>query len=140
MSFIKSFFYVFLGFCLILLFFTGGLVYEGSFYIYSLFSLVFCGLLVYAIFKGHSLGYKFLAIFLWLGFWLKLVAHLLLAYGYREPVGLFDYAAKSWDLVLLVSATGGVAVIMANVLFDTIFLNQLIILHFNIKRLTGIQK
>lgn len=98
---------------------VGGLSsYTGSSLTYILFSLVFLFLLVDGLCRQLSLGYGFLVVFLWLGFWLKLVVHLWLSYPYLEPVGYFDGSAEAWDTVLTVSTVGAVGVILTKILFS----------------------
>ena len=93
----------------------GLLLYTGSSLIYILFSAVFLCLLVDGLFRRISLAYTFLVIFLWLGFWVKLVLHLWLGHPYLEPVGYFDEIGKSWDAVLVVSTVGIIGVLLAKI-------------------------
>jgi hypothetical protein len=84
------------------LFFAGLLGYAGSKALYVGFSLVFLVLLWSGLYRQLSYGYLFLTIFLWLGFWFKLTANLLI-FGhvpFGEPVGLFDSSPAAWDAVL----------------------------------------
>lgn len=103
-----------------LLFFVGIYKFPGNSFYYFVFSLVFLTLIYFAL-KPKSFGYLFLAIFLFLGFWLKLVVHLLLDYPYLEPIGSFDDSASSWNKVLLVSSAGGLAVLLAYFIFLKIY-------------------
>jgi len=103
--------------CLVLA--IGGLrFYDGSPLIFTFFSLVFLFLLVDGIFRSISLAYTFLVIFLWLGFWLKLIAHLWLGYAYREPTGYFGGSSEQWDAVLLISSVGAIGVILTKYMFS----------------------
>lgn len=95
----------------------GFFLYTGSSLVYILFSLVFLYLLADGLYRQLSLGYGFLVVFLWLGFWLKLVVHLFLNYPFAEPVGFFDGSAEAWDAVLMVSSVGAVGVILTKMLF-----------------------
>jgi hypothetical protein len=106
-----------LGAILAWLFFAVGglLLYTGSSLIYTLFSVVFLCLLVDGFSRQISLAYTFLIIFLWLGFWMKLILHLWLDYPYLEPIGYFDESGKSWDTVLLVSTVGALGVLLAKI-------------------------
>lgn len=97
---------------------TGFLSYAGSSLTYILFTLVFLFLLVDGLYRRLSFGYAFLVVFLWLGFWLKLVVHLWLNYSYLEPVGYFDGNAEAWDVVLTVSTVGALGVILTKMLFS----------------------
>lgn len=98
---------------------TGLVFYTGSSFVYLLFSIVFLALLVDGLMRGESLGYKFFTLFLWLGFWLKFVVHLLLKYPFLEPVGYFDDNPASWDKVLLVSSMGAFAVLVSATLISS---------------------
>ena len=96
----------------------GLLLYTGSSLIYVLFSAVFLCLLVDGLFQRISLAYTFLVIFLWLGFWLKLVVHLCLDYQYLEPIGYFNNTPEEWDSVLTVSTVGVAAVLTTKILLS----------------------
>ena len=96
----------------------GLLLYTGSSLIYILFSAVFLCLLVDGLFRRISLAYTFLIIFLWLGFWLKLVVHLCLDYQYLEPIGYFNNTPEEWDSVLTVSTVGAAAVMTTKILLS----------------------
>src|SRR3989339_733911 len=71
------------------------LYYPGSKLIYSVFSIVFLGMLVVGFYRQDSYGYMFLTVFMWLGFWLKFTVRMISgpAYGeqiiYGEPIGAF---------------------------------------------------
>lgn len=112
---------------------TGFFSYAGSSLTYIAFSLIFLFLLIDGIFNRVSFGYAFLVVFLWLGFWLKLVVHLCLNYAYLEPVGYFDGNTKSWDAVLTVSTVGAMAVILAKVLFSKYVVKRLDSIEFGSK-------
>lgn len=99
---------------------AGYFSYVGSTLHYVFFSLAFLALLVDGVISRFSFGYVCLAIFLWLGFWLKLELHLILNYAYLEPVGRFDGSAALWDAVMVVSSVGAVAVIVARWCFAKI--------------------
>lgn len=92
---------------------AGAVLYPGSILVYALFTLSFLALIISAYVFWGGYGYAFLAVFFWLGFWLKLVAHLLLKYDYIEPVGAFDGSAVSMDAVLVVSAVAALGAILA---------------------------
>ncbi len=97
--------------------YAGAFLYPGNFLIYIVFSILFCGSLIFSL----NLNYFFpIFIFglLWLGFWLKLVAAFFFRGGRLfEPVGFFDYSPQSWDRVLLVSIVGSFAFIAAVFIF-----------------------
>ena len=64
--------------------------FPGSKLIYFPFSFSYWSMLTTAFNRHSHFGYVFLAVMLWLGFWVKLTAHLILDYPYAEPVGNFD--------------------------------------------------
>ena len=91
--------------------------YPGSKLAYLLFSTAFWLMLLTAFGKRTHYGYLFLVIALWLGFWGKITAHLLLKYPYVEPVGHFDGSAAAWDGVLWVAIAASSGVILGKLLF-----------------------
>lgn len=91
--------------------------YQGSTSVYVLFSITFWLMLWTSFGKRTAYGYLFLAIMLWLGFWGKVTAHLILDYPYVEPVGLFDGSAGSWDNVLWVSTLASIGMMFGKLLF-----------------------
>lgn len=91
--------------------------YPGSKLIYMLFSAIFWLMLLTAFGKRTHYGYLFLAIALWLGFWVKITAHLILKYPYVEPIGRFDGSAGAWDGVLWVAIVASAGVISGKLLF-----------------------
>ena len=56
---------------------AGITLYPGSKLIYTIFSLAFLALLVSGFYRQVTYGYTLLAVFLWLGFWLKKTIHLI---------------------------------------------------------------
>lgn len=94
--------------------------YPGSKWIYLLFSAVFWLMLFTAMGRSTHYGYIFLATALWLGFWGKITAHLLLKYPYVEPIGRFDGSATAWDSVLWVSIMASIGVMSGKLLFTLI--------------------
>jgi len=94
--------------------------YPGSKLVYALFSTTFWLLLVSAFGKRTYYGYFFLSVALWLGFWVKLTAHLLLDYPYVEPIGQFDGSSTAWDSVLWVAISASVGVMLGKLLFSWI--------------------
>jgi len=98
--------------------FLGGLSsYNESKALYSLFSIVYLLLLISGVFRVTSYSYFFLAIFLWLGVWLKLTVHLILQYPYAEAVGRFYTSNTSMDDVLIVSIVGALGFLLSGVLY-----------------------
>jgi len=99
--------------------FAAGLtLYPGSKLIYLVFSISFLAVLLSGFYKQVSYGYIYLSVFLWLGFWLKLTAHLILKYAYAEPIGLFDGTPASWDAVLKISSVAGISMIAARAVYS----------------------
>lgn len=91
--------------------------YPGSKLIYLLFSVMFWLMLITAFGKRTHYGYLFLVIALWLGFWVKLTAHLILKYPYVEPIGRFDGTSDAWDSVLWVALMASAGVMLGKLLF-----------------------
>ncbi|WP_397411278.1 hypothetical protein, partial [Polaromonas sp.] len=92
---------------------VGGLIgHQGSYWVYAIFSVVFTAVLASAVYRQASYGYLFLAVFLWLGFWLKLSVHNIFNYAYVEPIGRFDGTAAAWDEALWVATVAGVAILL----------------------------
>lgn len=94
--------------------FLGGLIgHQGSWWVYTVFTVVFTVVLLSGVRRQPSYGYMFLAIFLWLGFWLKLAVHNIFRYGYPEPMGIFDGSSAAWDEVLWVATVAGAGIFLA---------------------------
>lgn len=96
-----------------LLSFLGLIFYLGNPFIYIAFCSTFLLLTLVGLRCRNSFSYIFAIIFLGLGFWLKLIVHLLLKYNYLEPIGSFEQTSDSWDQVLLVINVGLLGVIFA---------------------------
>lgn len=84
--------------------------YSGSAWVLLLFHVSFFSMLGLACKKPVVDGVFFLSLFLFLGFWLKFMVHLLIDYDFVEPVGRFDGSAVSWDRVLSVGALAALGV------------------------------
>lgn len=108
----------FVAVCLLTIFGLTALVWPGSFYTYSFMTFAFWGLLAVGIrhLSVKNVGFALLAILLWVGYWLKLSVHLLNEISWVEPVGRFDFSARGWDSVAIVSAVGALAVALAGLL------------------------
>ena len=100
-----------------LLFSVSLMKYQGSAFAFTLFSSSFLILLFLGFYKNRSYAFMYLAVFLWLGFWVKLVAHLLLDYEYIEPIGVFSGSTGEWDQVLWVSTIACLGVIIGRFLY-----------------------
>jgi hypothetical protein len=79
--------------------------YEGSIGPFLLFNVSYSLLLLLAVPKPRLYAYTFLALLLFLGFWVKFTAHVILRYPFVEPVGDFDGSGASWDIALLVASS-----------------------------------
>ena len=99
------------------IFFVSAQEYKGGVLIYTVFSISFLSLLISAFYNNTSYAYLFLAIFLWMGFWAKLSAHLIIGYGYVEPTGGFNWSADAWDQVLWISTVACWGVVAGRLLF-----------------------
>lgn len=84
--------------------------YPGSPWVLSGFHLAFLAMLALAVPRPRTDAYSFLAIFLFLGFWLKFTAHQWIGYGFVEPVGAFAGTAGQWDTALRGSAAAACGV------------------------------
>lgn len=91
--------------------------YPGSNIYFVLFSLTFLVMLMSGFYRQVSYGYLFLVIMLWLGFWFKIIIHLLVDYQFAEPVGGFDNSSISWDEVLKIGTIGSLSVLLARILY-----------------------
>lgn len=87
--------------------------YSGSGFVYLVFSLVFLAILASGFYRNSSYGYMFLAVMLWLGFWLKFTLHLVIGYDYIEPLGYFTFSAVNLDSVLKTCSVAGAGVLLA---------------------------
>ncbi|MES2686089.1 MAG: hypothetical protein V4706_04655 [Pseudomonadota bacterium] len=98
--------------------FIGGLVgHQGSRWVYVVFSVVLTAVLLSGLYRPKSYGYLFLAIFFWLGFWLKLSVHNIFQYDYVEPVGRFDSSPAAWDEALWVATVAGMGLLVGRWLY-----------------------
>jgi len=95
------------------LFLLGVHLYEGSRWLYLLFSSCYLCLIITACFYRINYAYLYFAIFLWLGYWLKLTAHTILSYPYQESTGAFVSTGASLDEVLMVATVGCCGVLLA---------------------------
>jgi hypothetical protein len=91
--------------------------YEGSMVVFVSFAVVFLAMLGAAFYKEFSYSYFFLSILLFLGFWVKLVHHLIFPAPYVEAIGLFFPSPAAWDEVLWVGATAAMALLMARLIW-----------------------
>lgn len=87
--------------------------YGGSAAIFVLFNVCTLALLILTIPKPRAYVYTFLAAFLFLGFWLKVVVQTIWAPGFLEPVGDFANTAEEWDRALIAISSGFSGIIVA---------------------------
>jgi hypothetical protein len=90
--------------------------YPGSIGVFLFFSTNYLLLVLCAIPKPRCYAYTFFAALLFLGFWSKLSLHLVLDYPFIEPIGRFDWKAKSWDQALIVATCGAIGVMIPRLL------------------------
>jgi hypothetical protein len=109
----------------------GSLFYPGQLIYFLLFSVTFFAVLYSAFFLPFQYSHLFLAIPWFLGFWLKLVVHFVLAYfglmeaaRYVEPAGKFDCAAGAWDQVLIIASVGGLGYILGRLLLAPLIMKS----------------
>ncbi|MDE2313575.1 MAG: hypothetical protein KGL04_05325 [Elusimicrobia bacterium] len=76
--------------------------YPGSIALYGFFTCCASYMLWFGLTQNLGFGQKVLAVFLWLGIFFKLAAHLIFRYPYVEPVGGFAYTPKQYNEVLIV--------------------------------------
>lgn len=91
--------------------------YQGSPWVYATFSVILALVLLSGIYRQTSYGYMFLAVFFWLGFWLKLSVHNIFQYDYVEPIGRFDSSAAAWDEALWVATVAGMGLLVGRWLY-----------------------
>jgi hypothetical protein len=89
------------------------LQYAGSGFVFFVFNLSFFALAVLAFPRPRLYVYTFLAAFMILGFWAKVVIHAIWAPDFVEPVGGFSNTPAEWDSALLVATCGAIGVMAA---------------------------
>ena len=104
----------------LILFIMALIGYTGSKVSYTIFSIVTGVMLIDGLGKKTSYGYKFLTVFLWLGFWLKMTLHTILDYPFVEPVGSFVGGSKAWDQVLYTATIACLGVILGRLIYNKI--------------------
>lgn len=112
---------LFILFVLILTAFTS-VKYEGTPYVYLLFSLIFNALFLAGFREKRIFFDTFIGIFLWLGFWLKLSVTLSFFGGqFDAPVGSFNFTGAAFDNALNVSSCGAAAFLLSSFLRENFF-------------------
>jgi hypothetical protein len=90
--------------------------YVGSVGSFLLFEVSFAGMLASALPRPRSYAFTFLAVLLFIGFWVKFNLHTVFDYGYQEPIGSFDDSGADWDAALLMASCGAIGVTLARLL------------------------
>lgn len=103
--------------------FTSFSAWPGSTWPFLAFHCGMIGMVALALVGPVSYAYGFLAAFLFLGFWGKLVAHLLAGLPFIEPTGLFDGSPAAWDSAMLVAAAAALGVASARAI-QLVFLSR----------------
>jgi hypothetical protein len=85
--------------------------YPGLSFVFMIFNLCCFGLVALIFPKPRLYVYTFLAGFLVLGFWLKVVIQTIWSPGFMEPVGDFSNTPEEWDGALLAASCGALGVI-----------------------------
>jgi hypothetical protein len=86
-------------------------MYPGSWLALAAFHCCFLALVALIFPRPRLYVYTFLAGFLFLGFWPKVVAHLVWAVTLIEPVGEFTEVGNEWDGALHAASAGALGVI-----------------------------
>lgn len=110
----------FFGIIVAILFVATAIKWPGSFPTYVLLSLAFNWLLFDALKKQHSAGYVFLALVMWIGFWLKFSVNTVFSTVWMEPIGNFDFSVEQVDTVSIVASIGAFGVMLAGTFFGAI--------------------
>lgn len=80
--------------------------HPGSTAAYAAFCVASAALMTSALIGRRSVFTLVLAVFLTLGFWAKLMLHLMAGMEFNEPLGSFDGSGPAWDRALLTAAAG----------------------------------
>ncbi|MBT8558148.1 hypothetical protein G6712_04075 [Polynucleobacter paneuropaeus] len=120
---------IFFGLLWLALFLSGLFSYAGSKSVFVLFSFVFLMMLLSGVNHHKEYGFLFLVVFLWLGFWFKLTASLLLSawfpFVFEEPIGNFNFSVDAWDQVLWIAIWASIGVILGRFLYGLFRLKTL---------------
>ena len=96
--------------------------FPGDTVQFALCSTVYIATLALCIHPRIPYSALCLAVFLWLGIWVKLATHHILDYpalfgvSYMEPVGNFSFAGGAWNDVVLTATLGGAGLMLAMLL------------------------
>ncbi|PKO60732.1 MAG: hypothetical protein CVU24_11765 [Betaproteobacteria bacterium HGW-Betaproteobacteria-18] len=96
--------------------------YAGHWVVFMLFTLTANALLFNGFRRSALFFDTFIGVFFWLGFWLKTSVRVAFANGmFAEPVGAFNGSAGAFDQALLVSSSGFVALLVASLVRERLF-------------------
>lgn len=96
-------------------------VYPGNSLTFAFFTISFGAMMALLFFRPRSFAYTFLATFLFLGFWVKVTAHLVFDVRFLEPTGQFDGSASQWDAALGAAGIGALGATLGRVLQMSFF-------------------
>lgn len=89
--------------------------YSGSWYVYTIYTIMATLLLANSFKKSAIFFDTFIGIYLWLGFWLKSTFRIAFANGnFVEPIGQFDKAPDSYDRVFIVATIAFFGVLISS--------------------------
>jgi hypothetical protein len=86
--------------------------YPGNPGPFLLFILSFPAMLALGLLRPRSFVYLFFSLFLFLGFWLKFVAHIFFGLELLEPVGIFNGSPQAWDRGLMTASAVALGVMV----------------------------
>lgn len=95
-------------------------LYQGSYFYYFAFDITWLATLLMALCFSQSHVIFYIQLMLFLGFWVKFMAYLILDVALIEPTGYWTSKfanSASWDEVLLTSSLAACGVCFANLLF-----------------------
>jgi len=90
--------------------------YPGGIESFVLFDLSFMAMLLLALPQPRSNAYIFFACMLFLGFWMKLMLHLMSGDNFLEPIGNFSGSSEEWERALAIGSAAAIGVSIARVL------------------------
>lgn len=99
-----------------LMFITAFPRYAGSASDFVFFNLCFLLLAALIFPKPRVYVYTWLAGFLMLGFWLKVMVHAIWAPGFLEPIGDFSGSSPEWDAALLAASCGALGAALPRII------------------------
>lgn len=98
------------------------LEYQGSVWVYLLFTALSTALLFFGFGRGAIFFDAFIGALLWIGFWLKFSVRVAFLDGvFIVPVGSFEGTPQSWDQALLVASCAFAALLLVRFLRARLF-------------------